>query len=543
MVNVKHKYGYFQAASRLVFSLTLCCLSTFLLAQHGTIDTDFGVAGNLIIDIDELDECVGIESDPYGNYLFFGQSAAYISSTFPFDIVVGKLRPNGDLDSTFGVNGIYRDNFPGFTICNIRDIVVDYSGIYVLGSGVNPMVADTNEVFVAKLDHTGTLDTSFGDSGFYSPRLLSSYNTAGGITIDSDDNVVFVGSTTEQTLALEYPYIARISKAGIPDSSFGSTGVIAWDYFADSLIDADSFGTSGFERHGEGGYLTQVVEVGSSYFVSGYVLDSFNARALTAMFRKDGTFNVNYNSTGYLVYEPEPGYNFFSNSVQKVDDKFYIALETNGYLNEDNLLIQPVDTNGVLDSVRIYTHTDMTCKAKYFIRRNGYFYLGGYMKDESSTSPGYDSDRFLVMRLDNTGSVEPTFAASGNYIADMGTGDELGLEEMATQGNQMVMAGYVNNIVPGNYVDFAFSAITYDDAIGITEKHKNTLTVYPNPAHVTFHISGAVDIDRIDIYGLDGQLIEVYYGREGDISNLTSGTYLLHITTDQGVYVKKLIRD
>lgn len=510
-------------------------------AQNGTPDTSFGVSGKLVVDVDELDECVGVEPLNDGGYLFYGQSGAWNGSVFPLDIIIGKITRTGKIDSSFAINGIFRDDFPGFGLCNLTDLAIDSSGIYFYGSGINPGIPDTNEVFVGKLDLTGSLDTNFGTAGYYKPELVGTYNTAGGLILDSEDRIVIVGSTTNQTVLLEYPFVGRLFKNGIPDSTFGSTGMVAWDYFADTLINAIGVEPN-FDRHGEGGYLTHLVEVGSSYFAAGHLLSSFNAEALTVMMGKDGNLNTNYNGSGYLIYEPEPGYNFFTQSVHSEGDRLLITLETNGFVHQNHLLVQTIDTTGVLDSLWVYAHTDMTCKAKMLQQVNGDYYLGGYMKDETSSTPGYDSDRFLFMQLDNSGNVQPSFGTAGSFIADMSTGDELGLESFAVSGDQMVLAGYINNIVPGNYVDFAFMGILYDDAVSLDELETASLSIYPNPTNGEVNIQTSEPIEYVEIYSANGQLLWNQRSNRLDFSRQPAGMYLLKVYTPEQVAVQRVLK-
>ena len=71
----------------------------------------------------------------------------------------------------------------------------------------------------------------------------------------------------------------------------------------------------------------------------------------------------------------------------------------------------------------------------------------------------------------------------------------------------------------------------------------NNVTVYPNPT------TGIVNIDvdtRFDavIYNYQGQMVMKLNDKDGqiDITNLTSGMYLIEIRTDENVMIKKIIK-
>jgi hypothetical protein len=76
------------------------------------------------------------------------------------------------------------------------------------------------------------------------------------------------------------------------------------------------------------------------------------------------------------------------------------------------------------------------------------------------------------------------------------------------------------------------------------------IDLYPNPAHQQFNLAGnGVQIFGLRIYNVLGNLVDsqryqVNDDRQNlqvDVQSLESGIYYLHISTDQGELVKKLI--
>ena len=73
---------------------------------------------------------------------------------------------------------------------------------------------------------------------------------------------------------------------------------------------------------------------------------------------------------------------------------------------------------------------------------------------------------------------------------------------------------------------------------------QDEIILHPNPASETVSISaGTTEIAKIEVYSLDGQLQLVVSGLSTvDISNLSSGIYLVSVSTSEGnSSVKKLI--
>ena len=67
---------------------------------------------------------------------------------------------------------------------------------------------------------------------------------------------------------------------------------------------------------------------------------------------------------------------------------------------------------------------------------------------------------------------------------------------------------------------------------GLNESNASELQLIPNPARDHFLISNLKNSCEARIYALDGRLMKTFMATEGmvvDISNLSSGMYLLHI--------------
>src|SRR5690554_3506571 len=85
--------------------------------------------------------------------------------------------------------------------------------------------------------------------------------------------------------------------------------------------------------------------------------------------------------------------------------------------------------------------------------------------------------------------------------------------------------------------------------VSISEFISAKFNLYPNPATsvVTISNSENIGIKELLIYDITGRQISTYsYKNENEvqlnIENLSSGTYFLHIVTDKGTGIKKLIK-
>ena len=68
--------------------------------------------------------------------------------------------------------------------------------------------------------------------------------------------------------------------------------------------------------------------------------------------------------------------------------------------------------------------------------------------------------------------------------------------------------------------------------------------MYPNPANESFFIKGDTIIHEINIYNLLGQKVKSFSQnqKEFNIQQLTSGTYVIEIDTENGKATSRLIK-
>lgn len=140
------------------------------------------------------------------------------------------------------------------------------------------------------------------------------------------------------------------------------------------------------------------------------------------------------------------------------------------------------------------------------VKLNGTFYIGIVQQSSGLINIGFDSSR------DNS---------QYNFYNDDGSW------------HQSLMAGSImlRPVVGGDY---------YIDVDEITATSQ--VRVYPNPASSTIHIDGLDNGASINLYDITGRMvIHSTFTGELSVSQLTSGLYLLNITTTDGIVINKKI--
>ena len=151
--------------------------------ENGTLDDSFGISG-MVITPKGLAESVAIQGD--GKIV----AAGYYYDGLYNDFALARYNKNGDLDSSFGKDGIIATQV-GTNGSNANSIAIQNDGnIIVAGSSNNG--SNINFTLV-RYSINGTLDTTFGTNGKITTQVGSSDDFANFVTIQSDEKIIAAG--------------------------------------------------------------------------------------------------------------------------------------------------------------------------------------------------------------------------------------------------------------------------------------------------------------------------------------------------------------
>lgn len=95
----------------------------------------------------------------------------------------------------------------------------------------------------------------------------------------------------------------------------------------------------------------------------------------------------------------------------------------------------------------------------------------------------------------------------------------------------------------GKFGSKATYMIDVTETVGL-EDFTNEAVVYPNPATELVNINTSDNVQRVEIFNVQGQLVKVEVGEVKSVSvkDLANGLYTLKLTTDNGVSMHKIIK-
>lgn len=135
--------------------------------------------------------------------------------------MVGRLNPNGSIDSTFGVNGVASADVKGLEINGYRCALLEDGKMVLAGMcGSSP----NYNYCIARMDSTGKVDSTFGENGsaiadVYGTDYLSS------MIIQKNGKIVLGGYCTKMQAGAQELGLARFNPDGSLDLSYGQNGV------------------------------------------------------------------------------------------------------------------------------------------------------------------------------------------------------------------------------------------------------------------------------------------------------------------------------
>ncbi len=267
----------------LLFFLFLCSTLPLLAQQPGTLDKSFGIKGTITDEhsLNFIGETIKVAKDgkiliatlgPYKGFAFtfkidallpdgspdfsFGENGStyvlFTGMTKPEDnagisslallpdgrilaggslratdnkdqIAFARFKPNGSVDSTFGINGTATASF-GYANEGAGSILLQPDGKIITGSCVTTNVEQHfDQVATARFLPDGTKDLSYGKAGIV---VSTTIGCANGIALQKDGKIVAAGYRGNEDADDARFHLERYNTDGSYDKSFSDDGIV-----------------------------------------------------------------------------------------------------------------------------------------------------------------------------------------------------------------------------------------------------------------------------------------------------------------------------
>lgn len=350
---------------------------------------------------------------------------------------VSALAAPGDLDPTFGGTGKV-STFVGDSWGEGWSVAAQPDGKVVVAGFAD--TGDDNDFAVARFNDDGTLDPSFGGTGWVTTAIGTSDDRALDVAVQPDGRIVVAGYG-ESDSGAEFA-VVRYDVDGSLDQSFGGTGRVTTPVGVFSI--AWSIG----------------VQADGKIVAAGFA--DYGNRTWFAVVRydSDGSLDPTFGGTG-KVTTPILGYDFaFSLALQangKIVVGGYALNGVHGGVYDYDFAVVRYDGNGTLDSTfggtgKVVTPIGPASDRIWSVavQEDGKIVAAGF--------GGYEyADGFLVVRYDQNGALDPSFGDAGKVVTSVGESG-YGASSVAIQGDGKIIVAGTAEVARG----FDFGVVRYN---------------------------------------------------------------------------------
>ena len=204
-----------------LLALGIACCTNFAQAQAGSLDPTFGTGGTVTTSF--TDGVAGVGA--------FEQSTGDIVALAQVDFVnnvgtgIGLVRytSTGELDTTFGTNGITVTTFAGIAF-DPFGFAVQTSGGFLI-AGVVTTKSGRNEFGLARYTSSGILDTTFGTNGLVTTKVGTRSDAPSAVLLQPNGQIVMGGFEVAGGTDPGMMSLVRYNANGTLDSTFGKGGI------------------------------------------------------------------------------------------------------------------------------------------------------------------------------------------------------------------------------------------------------------------------------------------------------------------------------
>ncbi|HEX6458833.1 MAG TPA: PKD domain-containing protein [Thermoleophilaceae bacterium] len=356
--------------------------------------------------------------------------AAVVLTVAGFAVWSGPARAlaPGDLDPTFGSGGTVTSSVGG----DVFAVALQPDGKIVI-AGSNRDSNDKSQALIARLNSDGSFDSSFGTGGVVAVQLgegATKQSAVDALALQPDGKILTGGYATDASGHGVFLAV-RLNADGTFDSSFGTDGKLITAQFDAGMTPESDLNALAVLPDGE-------------ILAGGDATDSDGHTAfLVVRLTSAGNPDSSYATGGKLLTQLGVGSNRSSSvtamSLQP-DGKPIVAGYATDSASRAEFLVTRLNTGGSPDATfaggRVLTQLGQgpapsSSADAVALQPDGKILAGGYATDSAGNAAS------LIVRLDNGGTFDPSFAANGEL-----------LDQLVPSGGPFVPASFVRGIAP-----------------------------------------------------------------------------------------------
>lgn len=387
----------------ILFLLSLVFATHFSMAQTtaGDFDTTFGNNGRSRTSFsDSPDFLYSAVMQPDGKTIAVGGTETIVEGGIVTShIVIARYSDNGNVDPSFGVNGI-------------QTLLLDEVGAYALSVALQAdgkiLLTGTTDidVFLARLQPDGSFDTTFGTNGY----VILGSGTGYSILVQPDNKILVAGNDNSGNA-----FITRCLSDGILDTDFGNNGTSATSYVS-------SYSNIIFDL---------IYTTDNKIIATGQSCNTEQCDIIIGKYNNDGTFDTSFDTDGKIIlnFEAEGYASNASSTIELLpDNKFIVigsrtSLDSNSLFVATQLLALRYNTDGTPD-LTFGNNGVATTNSDLLTGLGSWDYTGFVQADGkvvyAGAAPNNDGGgKSMLARWNADGSTDNTFGNNGIALFDI----------------------------------------------------------------------------------------------------------------------------
>ena len=481
---------------------------------NGSLDTTFNGTGSFSGDLSQFNA-----ADHIRRIALQADGTIAGAGSFNGDLGVVRLTATGAFDTAFSGDGLTTVAFTGTEIA--YGLAIQADGKILVGGSTT---ANGNDVVLARLLNTGSIDSAFGTGGKRSQSFGSESDQAFGLLVQADGAIVAVGETLAYSGDTN-AFIARWNADGSTDTSFDADGVNSVNF----SVTATTGNVAVIQSDGK-------ILVGGAYYTGTTQQPNLAVWRTNA----DGTPDTAFGVGGLAVSPAAAAGGVVYDLKVQADGKIVFASSANyanglGRLTADGMPDLTFSGDGWVPSptspaTHFYKSLDLQADGK--IVAAGTFFSGGVLS-------------LFIDRYNADGSLDASFDGDGTFVlSSVGFSNSLNSVVVQSDG-KIVATGQLYNGATNDMVAIRLNSNGSYDAgfnggaarlihVGVSHSVGNSVIVQPNGKIViggdaTF-ASTNIDLTFVRL-NLDGSLDTSFSGDGiASLAPSTANDYLYDLT-------------
>lgn len=488
-------------------------------AQSQFIDTSFGTNNGYTINQMATDDFAFTSIIQHNNAIYA------VHTKLGGDLYLSKYNLNGVLDFNFGINGFvdinsnltYEALFQGR-----KNILISSDNKLIITSSARPVVGgETPDTIVAKLNLDGTFDLNYGINGHVVTNFTYGQGLIGSFKYPQDDILLVFNKPNTSPVEVTELNLLKINADGNLDSTFGSNGRLMlpsdYDGYRPKLaIIKDQAVYIHFTSAENNDYIKKF-DLGTSNYDMQFGINGKLMIGDDYPFQSLSSFTIDENNIIYVV-----------GPSSSQDGNIYVNVLK--FVNE--VLDLSFGINGISESI---IANNMSGLYSINILESKIVVLGELY---STTNP--ENTSFLA-QLNLNGTLDANFGENGVIFNEMF--DDLHLAFDYIHSEDSIITGGLCPIGDGEFRPCLIKYYTNNN-LGSNSLDQNNFAFYPNPVTSELHFQTTEDVTKIIIYDILGRVVKSEFVSQNkiDLSEITSGTYIVKAQSDTKTQTFKLIK-